>query len=114
MKQILFILLLSVVGCQRHKSPDSAALPVISSVDMVSLNDIPQDASIIGNIDIVPAIFGLTVSSVKVYIKPSQNESWVEIEPNKTGQPTYVYDMMANQLRFKWCYEGWGYAIVTY
>ena len=111
MNKLTLLLCLVFVGCA-HKSSEHHMLPVLSDRNIVPLSNAPSNASIIGNMDVVSALFGIKASNVRVYIKTAENESWSEIQPLQKDQPTFVYNADMGQLRFQWCEEGCGYAIL--
>lgn len=107
---IISISLLASVGCK--KSQDGTPSHTFITTGYVAIEQVPHGATITGNIDILPVIFNIKASKVKVWVKPSRNESWSEIEALRTdGAPTYILDTLHQQLRFKYCYEAWAYAV---
>lgn len=110
MKYLLPLLLVMCLGCQR-KQGEGKAVTILHGPHTVALADVPNGVKIVDNIDMVPVLFQVTRQPLKVYIKTDETEPWVEIQSNLTNQPTYIYDVSTQQLRFKWCYEGWGIAV---
>ncbi len=111
-KHFNIILLFIVIGGCNKTHQSSKIIPTIHELELIPLVDIPPNCSLIGHVDFNKTLFLVPSQPIKVYIKASRNESWIEIEALQKDQATYTYDQVTHQLRFQWCEDGWAYAIM--
>ncbi len=114
MKALIIILSLVCIGCQKKDEPGKEVQVLHGDGYVVPLGVVPNDVEVSGNLGMVPALFKIKQAPLHVFVKNDEKGPWIELQPGLTGEPTYVYDASAAQIRFKWCFEGWAYAVDLY
>src|SRR5258706_1527038 len=88
-------LMASFMVCHKASSPNRISAVLHERNEVSTVNAPGKDY--IGNIDIMPVIFNIQASEIKVWVKSDPGTFWEEIEGFKKDVPTFVLDTLNQQ-----------------